>query len=376
MQLPIFGVEEWLNENEKLAKYDIASVSISSLSLNELFDITGTNRSQFYQTLAKTTLDYGWIEGSPQFKQAVANLYRNQTASNILQSNGATGANLTVLFTLVEPGDQIIAHYPSYQQLYDLPRSMGASIDYWHIKEENNWLPDLEELRNLVGPKTKLITINNANNPTGAYMDRDYLLELVEIARSCGAYLLSDEVYHSFESNQLLGIVDLYDKGISVNSLSKTFSLPGLRIGWIAAAESICKKIKNYRDYTMICAGVLDDKVASLALSHSDKILKRNEQIVSENLAILQEWVTQEDKASMIAPKKVSTAFVKLDIEGPIENFCRYLLNEYETLVVPGNRFAHESYVRIGYTCKKETLIAGLQCLSLALNKYQANNKK
>ncbi|RFE01932.1 aminotransferase [Streptococcus parauberis] len=376
MQLPIFGVEEWLNENEKLAKYDIASVSISSLSLNELFDITGTNRSQFYQTLAKTTLDYGWIEGSPQFKQAVANLYRNQTASNILQSNGATGANLTVLFTLVEPGDQIIAHYPSYQQLYDLPRSMGASIDYWHIKEENNWLPDLEELRNLVGPKTKLITINNANNPTGAYMDRDYLLELVEIARSCGAYLLSDEVYHSFESNQLLGIVDLYDKGISVNSLSKTFSLPGLRIGWIAAAESICQKIKNYRDYTMICAGVFDDKVASLALSHSDKILKRNEQIVSENLAILQEWVTQEDKASMIAPKKVSTAFVKLDIEGPIENFCRYLLNEYETLVVPGNRFARESYVRIGYTCKKETLIAGLQCLSLALNKYQANNKK
>lgn len=376
MQLPIFGVEEWLNENEKLAKYDIASVSISSLSLNELFDITGTNRSQFYQTLAKTTLDYGWIEGSPQFKQAVANLYRNQTASNILQSNGATGANLTVLFTLVEPGDQIIAHYPSYQQLYDLPRSMGASIDYWHIKEENNWLPDLEELRNLVGPKTKLININNANNPTGAYMDRDYLLELVEIARSCGAYLLSDEVYHSFESNQLLGIVDLYDKGISVNSLSKTFSLPGLRIGWIAAAESICQKIKNYRDYTMICAGVFDDKVASLALSHSDKILKRNEQIVSENLAILQEWVTQEDKASMIAPKKVSTAFVKLDIEGPIENFCRYLLNEYETLVVPGNRFARESYVRIGYTCKKETLIAGLQCLSLALNKYQANNKK
>lgn len=376
MQLPIFGVEEWLNENERLTKYDIAGVSISSFTLNELFELTEINPSQFFQDLASKTLDYGWIEGSPQFKQAFAKLYSSQTPSNILQSNGATGANLTVLMALVEAGDHIIAHYPSYQQLYDLPRSMGASVDYWRVKEESNWLPHLEELRKLVSPKTKLIAINNAHNPTGAYMEQEYLLELVAIAKSCDAYILSDEVYHSFESDHLLGIADLYEKGISVNSLSKTFSLPGLRVGWIAAAEKICQKIKKYRDYTMICAGVFDDMVASLALAQSDKILKRNGQIVSENLSILRSWVADEDKASMIAPKKVSTAFVKLDIEGSIEDFCDYLLREYETLLVPGSRFDSESFVRIGFACKKETLIAGLRCLSSALQYYQLNRKK
>ncbi|MGT2845548.1 aminotransferase [Streptococcus hongkongensis] len=370
MKLPIFGVEEWLNENEKSAKYDIAGASISSLSLRELFELTGTDADEFYQMLMDKTLDYGWIEGSPQFKQAVSTLYQHQRPANILQSNGATGANLTVLYALVEPGDHIVAHYPSYQQLYDLPLSMGAHVDYWQIKEANNWLPDLDELRQLVGPKTKLIAINNANNPTGAYMDEDYLLELISIARSCDAYILADEVYHSFNQPALLGIADLYDKGISVNSLSKTFSLPGLRVGWIAAAESLCEIIKNYRDYTMICAGVFDDTVASLALSNADKILRRNEKIVSENLSILENWVNQEEKASLIPPKNVSTAFVKLDSNGPIEDFCRYLLSEYGTLVVPGNRFNKESYVRIGYTCNKDILVAGLNCLSQALNSY------
>ncbi|WP_153058328.1 aminotransferase class I/II-fold pyridoxal phosphate-dependent enzyme, partial [Streptococcus suis] len=115
---------------------------------------------------------YGWIEGSPAFKEAVSQLYEHVGPEQILQTNGATGANLLVLYSLIEPGDHVISLYPTYQQLYDIPKSLGAEVDLWQIEEEYGWLPDLEKLRQLIRPNTKMICINNANNPTGAVMDR------------------------------------------------------------------------------------------------------------------------------------------------------------------------------------------------------------
>lgn len=367
MYLPAFGVEEWLNQCEKEATYDIAGSSIASLTLDDLFSVTGTDSQRFFQTLAQKPMDYGWIEGSPDFKQAVANLYQTLSPDNILQTNGATGANFTLFYALVEAGDHLIAHYPSYQQLYDIPESLGATVDYWQTKEELNWLPDLDQLEQLIRPNTKLITINNANNPTGAYMDKEYLNRLIAIAETHDLYILSDEVYHSFASDELLAIADLYHKGISVNSMSKTFSLPGLRVGWLAASEEIVERIRLYRDYTMICAGVFDDMVATLALTHASKLLERNRRLVNQNLRLLDNWIQQEDKASYIKPKHVSTAFVKLDIQEPIEAFALRFLKDYGTLVVPGNRFGREKHIRIGYCCQSDILKAGLAALSECL---------
>ena len=214
-----------------------------------------------------------------------------------------------------------------------------------------------------------MICINNANNPTGAVMDDDYLRELVSIAKSCGAYILADEVYHPFTNTKVSSIIDLYEKGISVNSLSKTFSLPGIRVGWVAACDEVTDILRDYRDYTMICAGVFDDMVASLALKHKDVILERNRKIIRQNLEILDRWVKKEKKASYIRPAEVPTSFVKLKVDCPIEEFCLTLLKDYGVLLVPGNRFDREGYVRLGYSCKKETLEKGLELLSLCLNK-------
>ena len=164
-------------------------------------------------------------------------------------------------------------------------------------------------------------------------------------------------------------IIDLYEKGISVNSLSKTFSLPGIRVGWVAACDEVTDILRDYRDYTMICAGVFDDMVASLALKHKDVILERNRKIIRQNLEILDRWVKKEKKASYIRPAEVPTSFVKLKVDCPIEEFCLTLLKDYGVLLVPGNRFDREGYVRLGYSCKKETLEKGLELLSLCLNK-------
>ncbi|HFI0166090.1 aminotransferase [Streptococcus suis] len=374
MKLPRFGVEEWLNVHETSAIYDIAGVSISALTLEELFGLSGTNPEDFYKKLQGTKLNYGWIEGSPAFKKSVSQLYTGVKPEQILQTNGATGANLLVLYSLIEPGDHVISLYPTYQQLYDIPKSLGAEVDLWQIEEEHGWLPDLEKLRQLIRPNTKMICINNANNPTGAVMDRVYLEELAEIADEVGAYILSDEVYRSFSGLDVPSIIEVYDKGIAVNSLSKTYSLPGIRVGWVAANHQVTDILRDYRDYTMICAGVFDDLVAQLALAHYQEILDRNRRILEENLAILDQWIEEEPLVSYIRPAVVSTSFVKIAVEMPMEDFCLQLLQEYGVLLVPGNRFDRDGYVRLGFACEQETLIKGLEKLSQFLRRFDKEN--
>ena len=272
MKLPRFGVEEWLNVHEKSAICDIAGVSIKALTMRELFDLSGLDKDAFFSQLLKKKMDYGWIEGSPEFKTQVASLYKNMPVDNILQTNGATGATMLALYALIEPEDHIISMYPTYQQLYDIPKSLGAEVDLWEVEEDKGWLPDLDQLRRLIRPNTKMICINNANNPTGALMDAAYLGDLVAIAKEVGAYIFSDEVYCSFDQ-PAPSIVDLYEKGIAVNSLSKTYSIPGIRVGWVASNTKVANILRDYRDYTMICAGVFDDMVATLVLENKEAIL-------------------------------------------------------------------------------------------------------
>ncbi|MBM7636626.1 aminotransferase [Streptococcus saliviloxodontae] len=370
MKLPRFGVEEWLNTYEKEASHDIAGVSISALTLDDLFALTGEDQQAFFRALGQKKMDYGWIEGSPEFKAEVAKGYHHTCSDQILQTNGATGANLLAIYALIEPGDHVISLYPTYQQLYDIPKSLGADVSYWEVKEELNWLPDLDDLRQLVRPETKMICINNANNPFGSLMDGAFLEELVSIAREVGAYILSDEVYPSFDPDMTVpAIVDLYEKGISVNSLSKSLSLPGIRVGWIASNLEVTAILRDYRDYTLICAGVFDDFLASYALQHKEAILKRNQKILSDNLAVLENWLFKEEKASAILPKKVSTSFVKLAVDEPIESFCIRLLKEEGVLLVPGSRFGIEGHVRLGYCGDKQILEEALEKVSKVLNR-------
>lgn len=173
-------------------------------------------------------MNYGWIEGSPEFKAEVAKLYRREVnPDHILQTNGCTGANLNAIMAVVEPGDHVIAEWPTYAPLYEIPRTLGAEVDYWKLREELGWKPDIGELKRLVRPNTKLICINNASNPIGAVLDADMLGQIAEIARSVGAYVLCDEVYLPLENTEsFMSMVDVYERAIVTNSLSKTYSTP------------------------------------------------------------------------------------------------------------------------------------------------------
>lgn len=370
MDIKTIGVEDWLNVWEKSATYDIAQSTISSMTMEEILKLDDKG-AYFYEQLNSEKMNYGWIEGSPDFKTEVAKLYQSVDPDNILQTNGATGANLVALLTLVEPGDHVIAEYPTYQPLYDIPRTLGAEVEYWHIRSENGWAPDIEELKALVRPDTKLICINNASNPLGTVLDRGILEEIVEIARSVGAYVLSDEVYLPlYDTESYVSMADLYDKAVVTNSLSKTYSVPGIRVGWTVSNAELAEKFRVYRDYTMICGGVFNDALAVHVLRNRDKILDRNRQIISNNLPIVQEWIDQEPRVSWIPPKGVSTSYIQFDIPIDDETFCINLLQEKGVLLVPGSRFELPCGARLGYCASESVLHEGLARLSEMLRQF------
>lgn len=367
MKIKPFAVEEWMNAWEVGAKYNIAETCVDSISMNELFELTGEDKTEFLNRLCARRLSYGDIEGLPEFRKGVCGLYKTLNIENIVPTHGASGANHHVFYSLISPGDRVVSIMPTYQQLYSIPESYGADVQILHLSKENNYLPDLEKLRRLVTPETKMICINNPNNPTGALMSEQLLREIVEIARSADAWILCDEVYRhlSQEDGWCPSIVDLYEKGISVSSMSKAFSLAGLRLGWIATHDmSVVKSCLSHRDYNLVSCGVFDEMLAAAALKHRDKLLERSRKIVRENLQILDDWVSSEPHVSYVKPQAGTTALVYYDLDIPSYEFCEEMYKKTGALVTPGDCFEVPHSMRIGYAYGKQDLIDGLKAIS------------
>ena len=367
MKIKPFAVEEWMNAWEVGAKYNIAETCVDSISMNELFELTGEDKTEFLNRLCARRLSYGDIEGLPEFRKGVCGLYKTLNIENIVPTHGASGANHHVFYSLISPGDRVVSIMPTYQQLYSIPESYGADVQILHLSKENNYLPDLEKLRRLVTPKTKMICINNPNNPTGALMSEQMLREIVEIARSADAWILCDEVYRhlSQEDGWCPSIVDLYEKGISVSSMSKVFSLAGLRLGWIATHDmSVVKSCLSHRDYNLVSCGVFDEMLAAVALKHRDKLLERSRKIVRENLQILDAWVGSEPHVIYVKPKAGTTALVYYDLDISSYEFCEEMYKKTGAFVTPGDCFEVPHSMRIGYAYGKQDLIDGLKAIS------------
>ena len=367
MKIKPFAVEEWMNAWEVGAKYNIAETCVDSISMNDLFELTGEDKTEFLNRLCARRLSYGDIEGLPEFRKGVCGLYKTLNIENIVPTHGASGANHHVFYSLISPGDRVVSIMPTYQQLYSIPESYGADVQILHLSKENNYLPDLEKLRRLVTPETKMICINNPNNPTGALMSEQMLREIVEIARSADAWILCDEVYRhlSQEDGWCPSIVDLYEKGISVSSMSKVFSLAGLRLGWIATHDmSVVKSCLSHRDYNLVSCGVFDEMLAAVALKHRDKLLERSRKIVRENLQILDDWVSSEPHVSYVKPQAGTTALVYYDLDISSYEFCEEMYKKTGAFVTPGDCFEVPHSMRIGYAYGKQDLIDGLKAIS------------
>jgi aspartate/methionine/tyrosine aminotransferase len=376
MKIRAFGVEIWMNKYETQCELNLAETCVESLTVAELLAMAGKSNSVL-EDLNPMKLTYGAIEGSERLRAAITGLYTSQKIPNITITHGAIGANALVHETLVEPGDRVISVLPTYQQHYSIPASFGADVQILKLREENGFLPDLDELRKLATPGTKLIVLNNPNNPTGSLMDKAFLEEVVKIAKGCDAWILCDEVYRGTDQSGdgfTASVADLYEKGISTGSMSKTYSLAGLRLGWIAAPVELIHAVSIHRDYNTISVGMLDDYFAALALESRAKILARSQQITRGNLAILDAWVAGEPRITYVKPKSGTTALLKYDADLTSEQFCIRLLEETGVMLTPGSAMDMEGYLRIGYANNPDVLKKGLARLSGFLAKLPARS--
>ncbi len=367
MRIEPFAVEEWMNEYEEGAKFNTAETCVDSISIDDLLGLAGKSREEFFSSLCSRRLTYGDIQGSNALRSGIASLYRTIGKEEVVTTHGAAGGNHHVFISLVSPGDHVVSVMPTYQQLYSIPRSITSDVDVLKLRKENGYLPDLDELKRLALPDTRMIAINNPNNPTGAVMDRDMLCRIIEIADKCGAYLLCDEVYRHLgqDDEWCESVADLYDKGISVGSMSKVFSLAGIRIGWIATHdEDARKQFLSHRDYDLISCGMIDDVIASLALENKEKILERNRGIIRSNLAILDDWIHGNSHFSYVKPQAGTTALIHYDFQVPSYKLCKDLYTETGAFLTPGDCFEEPYSFRIGYACNKDVLEGGLKAIS------------
>lgn len=379
MRISDFKVEQWMNEWETKCAYNVAETCTYSMTVNQLFDLCdgdgteGSGRSArdaFLDRFCKRRMTYGDIEGKPEFLEGICGLYQTVRPEHVITTHGAAGANHLVLTTLCNPGDHVVSVMPTYQQLYSIPTMCGAKVDILHLDRERHYHVDAEELDALCDEDTKLICINNPDNPTGGLLSEEEIRAIVEVARKYDAWLMFDEVYRLLVQDTdafTTSPIDLYDKAVVVSSMSKVWSLAGIRLGWcITKSPELRHDLLSHRDYDLISCGLFDEELAAYALAHKDAILERSHRIVRQNLQVLADWVDSEPHLSFVRPEAGTTALVYYDYDVDSYDFCTGLVKTTGALVTPGDAFEEPHSMRIGYAYSDDPadLREGLDAIS------------
>lgn len=370
MKIVEFEVETWMTDHENNCQYNLTETCVKPMSLNELQEFV---EEDIVTSIMSMTMDYGPIVGSLALKKAILSLYETGNENNVTIAHGAINANELAMISLLEPGDHIISLFPTYQQMYDFPRSLGCEVSLIHLSEEKNWLPSIEDFKQCINSKTKMICLNSPNNPTGTTFPLSLIKEIIALAKAYDCYILCDEIYRGV--NTVTGKLcpsfsDYYDKAIVTQSLSKVFSFPGLRLGWIKGPKEVIHTIDLRRDYHIISSGPMDDYLATLILNHKENILKRSLDICRQNKKCLQEWLMQEPHVSCVIPEDGTVCFLKYDIDMPSQELCEKLQKETGVFFVPGAAFGVENHLRYGFTHEVEYAKEGLTIFSKWLRQF------
>ena len=369
MKMAWFGVEEWLNPMDSLAEVNLGSSCVKAMTMDELFRVTGQDEGQFLDELSTMSLHYhhGDATGSPRIKKAVAETYPkgNVKPEQVMMVHGGTGANDIVLMGLLEPGENCVVVKPSYQQHYDIPKSIGIDTRIYQLSEDNDFKLDFDALDALCDEKTKVIVLTNPNNPIGTFFWDEDLKKFVELAKKYDAYILCDEIYRGLSREYMPSILDYgYDKAIAVSSLSKMFSMAGTRIGWIVCKDpEMYQEFKTRRSYNTICDGIIDEVVGSVALENYEKVWERARGILLPNKKIVKEWADAQPHFTLFSDPMGTTCLMKYDYDVDSETFAKDAMAKDKILFVPGDYFDMPGTIRIGYGAfgDPEVLKAGLE---------------
>lgn len=352
MTIPPFKLEEFWKKYEFTTPYLLCCSDAESWKLSELIELADAESKQLWESLS---LGYTEPPGLPLLRKEISKLYSHIDSEQVMTFAGAEEGIYCAMRTLIEPGDHVIVIDPCYQSLKTLPESFGAHVTSIQLDFAKKWKLELEELERAFLPNTKLLVLNYPHNPTGAILEKHVFDGLIELARKHGAYIFCDEVYRYLEIDErdrLPSIADTYEKGITLNVMTKAFGLAGLRIGWIATQNGdFLQRVGSYKLYTSICNSAPSEILALMALRAKDKILQRNREILLRNFRILDSFMRRHHKLlSWIPPQGGTMAVLKLLIPVSVENFSEELVAKAGVLIMPGSVFdLPGNFFRIGF---------------------------
>ena len=372
MKLEPFEMERMQSTWENRVAHNLSESGVHPMTVEEVL-ATPEERA----ALLRESLVYIQSNGTEELRSAVARLHPGATADNVTVTNGTAEANFIAAWRLVEPGDEVVLILPNYMQLWGIVRAFGATVVPARLREETGWRLDADELHRVVGPRTRLIAVCNPNNPTGAILSEAERKEIVAAAGRHGAWILADEVYRGAERDgkETATLWGAYDRLLVTGGLSKAYGLPGLRIGWVVGPPSTVGELWGRKDYITISPGALSDRLARAALRPEvrARILGRTRGILAANYPVLEEWLARRgDLFRLVPPRAGAIAYLRYAWRVNSTELVTRLREEQGVLIVPGDHFGMDGFLRVGFGNEPQDLRAGLQRIDAVLDRLPA----
>lgn len=350
MQVAPFEIERFYERWEFRAELMLSSSDCESRPLAELLAL----EPDATERLLALRLGYTEVPGSPELRQAVAGLYERVQPEHVLALAAAEEGIFIAYHALLEPGDHIVVEAPSYGSAIALARSTGADVTLWRRRHEDGWGYDLDELQALLRPDTRMLYLNSPHNPTGSTISAPELERLVGMLRERGTILLGDEVYRGLEHDpaaQPPAACDAYERAISLNTVSKAYGLPGLRIGWLACREpALLDPIRELKLYTSICCSAPGELLVALALRHSERIVGESRALVLSNLPLLDDFLARHaELLEWVRPTGGPIGFPRVRDGRDVTEWCELTAERAGVLLLPGSVYEQPDHVRMGF---------------------------
>ena len=350
MQISPFKIERYFAKYEFNVDYVLCGSDCESMTIEDLLVLEPDAMDRFH----RQWLGYTESLGSPALRDEICKIYQEITPEQVLVHTGAEEAIFLFMHATLSAGDQVIVHWPCYQSLMEVARSIGCEVALWKASEENGWTLDPQELKRQIKSNTRVIVVNTPHNPTGYLMSDDIFQDISRMAEANGIFLFSDEVYRESEyriEDRLPAACDLGSHTVSLGVMSKTYGLPGLRIGWIATQnKEIYERMAVLKDYTTICNSAPAEFLAEVALRHRRALVDRTRRIIADNLDLLDKFFDRyADLFIWQRPGAGAIGFPKL-IGGDVEDFCDDLVRNAGVLLLPGTVYDDRgNHFRIGF---------------------------
>lgn len=359
------SIEDWFDTYQFRVKYDIGE---SAVRFHQLGDLQ--------IALDQVELRYGHHAGDPALREVIAADYPGLSPDEILVTSGAGEAIFAIFTALLKPGDHVIVEHPNYPQLYTVPRGLSCDVELFTLKFENQFRPDLDALEAMIRPDTKMLCFTHPNNPAGSMITLAELERLVALAEKHDCILLFDETYSALDfSRSLPSAATLSPNVVIVSSMSKSYGLPGIRIGWLATRNRrLLEQVLIVREQVTITNNALGEHIALNVLQRKGEFLSRARAQIDHNKAIVADWMEQRDFVEWVYPEVGVVAFPRFTIDIDPERAYRKLAEEQATFVVPGRVFEYEArYFRLGFGSLTEHVTEGLARLDQVVQELSAD---